>query len=174
MVVILTYIRGGRLQGCIHGSTCHPSAIAICSSPGLARHTLGSPPRCAALYQAVLRAWLPLSEAILGMVTEQLPSPPAAAPERLARLLPAQPDLSELPPADAGRVRAMVRRVNASVGCCGSGDDAPVVVYVSKMISVPATTLPRYITSPVAAAPRPHPLAPIPATRPPNSTLVID
>eukprot|EP00873_Tetraselmis_striata_P038957 jgi/Tetstr1/459221/TSEL_000031.t1 len=93
--------------------------------------------------KAVLRAWLPLSEAILGMVTEQLPSPPAAAPERLARLLPAQPDLSELPPADAGRVRAMVRRVSASVGCCGSGDDAPVVVYVSKMISVPATTLPR-------------------------------
>lgn len=41
--------------------------------------------------QAVLRAWLPLSEAVLGMAVAQLPSPPQAAPHRIPRLLGAAP-----------------------------------------------------------------------------------
>ena len=40
--------------------------------------------------RAVLKAWLPLSEAVLGMAVEHLPSPAAAAPLRLQRLLPPQ------------------------------------------------------------------------------------
>jgi ribosome assembly protein 1 len=37
--------------------------------------------------RAVMRAWLPLSEAVLGMAVQHLPDPKQAAPERLPRLL---------------------------------------------------------------------------------------
>ena len=40
-----------------------------------------------AALRAVMKSWLPLSEAILGMAVEQLPDPASAAPERLPRLL---------------------------------------------------------------------------------------
>ena len=40
-----------------------------------------------AALRAVMKSWLPLSEAVLGMAVEQLPDPVAAAPERLPRLL---------------------------------------------------------------------------------------
>ena len=40
-----------------------------------------------AALRAVMRAWLPLSEAVLGMAVERLPDPKQAAPERLPRLL---------------------------------------------------------------------------------------
>lgn len=40
--------------------------------------------------RAVLKAWLPLSEAVLSMAVEHLPDPATAAPGRLARLLPPQ------------------------------------------------------------------------------------
>lgn len=40
--------------------------------------------------RAVLKAWLPLSEAVLSMAVEHLPDPATAAPGRLARLLPSQ------------------------------------------------------------------------------------
>lgn len=40
-----------------------------------------------AALRAVMRSWLPLSEAVLGMAVEQLPDPITAAPERLPRLL---------------------------------------------------------------------------------------
>lgn len=41
--------------------------------------------------QSVLRAWLPLSEAVLGMAVTQLPYPAAAAPTRIPRLLRTTP-----------------------------------------------------------------------------------
>jgi ribosome assembly protein 1 len=44
-----------------------------------------SDPRSA--LKAVMRSWLPLSEAVLGMAVKQLPSPAEAAPERLPHLL---------------------------------------------------------------------------------------
>lgn len=40
--------------------------------------------------RSVLKAWLPLSEAVLGMAVQHLPDPASAAPGRLARLLPPQ------------------------------------------------------------------------------------
>ena len=40
-----------------------------------------------AALRAVMKSWLPLSEAVLGMAVEQLPDPASAAPERLPRLL---------------------------------------------------------------------------------------
>ncbi len=37
-----------------------------------------------------MQAWLPLSEAVLGMAASQLPDPRQAAAQRTARLLPPQ------------------------------------------------------------------------------------
>eukprot|EP00967_Tisochrysis_lutea_P097102 scaffold142524_cov17-Tisochrysis_lutea.AAC.1 len=42
---------------------------------------------CHPCLPAVMRAWLPLSEAVLGMAMMHLPAPPAAAPLRMPRLL---------------------------------------------------------------------------------------
>eukprot|EP00879_Flechtneria_rotunda_P027153 GHRR01029027.1.p1 GENE.GHRR01029027.1~~GHRR01029027.1.p1 ORF type:complete len:303 (+),score=101.08 GHRR01029027.1:1-909(+) len=50
-----------------------------------ARVLKGPDPRAAV--KAVLHAWLPLSEAVLGMAVKHLPSPAAAAPMRLPHLL---------------------------------------------------------------------------------------
>ena len=40
-----------------------------------------------AALRTVMKSWLPLSEAVLGMAIDQLPDPVTAAPERLPRLL---------------------------------------------------------------------------------------
>ena len=47
-------------------------------------------PDARTVLRSVLKAWLPLSEAVLSMAVEHLPDPAAAAPGRLARLLPPQ------------------------------------------------------------------------------------
>ena len=49
-----------------------------------------SHPDARTVLRAVLKAWLPLSEAVLSMSVEHLPDPASAAPGRLARLLPPQ------------------------------------------------------------------------------------
>ena len=47
-------------------------------------------PDARTVLRSVLKAWLPLSEAVLSMAVEHLPDPASAAPGRLARLLPPQ------------------------------------------------------------------------------------
>ena len=115
--------------------------------------------------QAVLRAWLPLSEAVLGMAVDRLPGPAAAAPSRMPRLLgtaaaaaltnsPSSPSLADqssgsspeandvhLPPA----VAAELLRVEQCLSASSASPDAPLVVFVSKMVSVPASLLPRWV-----------------------------
>ena len=50
-------------------SACDPQGV-----PQVSDKALAHPERRTAL-QSVLRAWLPLSEAVLGMVVEHLPNP---------------------------------------------------------------------------------------------------
>lgn len=45
--------------------------------------------------RSVLRAWLPLSEAVLGMAVEHMPSPQDAAPNRLPKLMAIKPGVIE-------------------------------------------------------------------------------
>ena len=52
-----------------------------------------------AALRAVLRAWLPLAEAVLGMSVEVLPHPRDAAPLRTPHLLPQISTTLQLPPA---------------------------------------------------------------------------
>jgi hypothetical protein len=154
-----------------------------------------------AAVKAVLKAWLPLSEAVLGMAVTHLPSPDVAAPLRLPHLLAGGNNTALLPLAAAGAAAAAGVGVGASggggsssgtngvaqdsrggerssehtqeaaaaaeaadvaadieldVGCqlertyshlCASSSaaDAPLVVFVSKMVAVPANLLPRRV-----------------------------
>jgi translation elongation factor EF-G len=130
-------------------------------------------PDARAALRAVLRAWLPLSEAVLGMAVSHLPSPPDAAPARVPRLLGAAPGApgpdaggaaadgvmaADGAAADAGAADAAdgdadalasselatrLERVRSHLAASSSAPDAPLVIYVSKMISVPANLLPR-------------------------------
>lgn len=83
--------------------------------------------------QAVMRKWLPLSMAVLKMVTRALPNPIVAQAKRAEKLCAIS--LSDLETADH---HAAVFR---SLQACHTSDDAPVVVYICKMISVEANVL---------------------------------
>ncbi len=66
----------------------------------------------------------------------------SAAPERVPRLLPPRSEAlrgAPLPPDVQARLHAM----EAAVGTCDTSPGAPLVVYVSKMVAVPASALPR-------------------------------
>lgn len=65
--------------------------------------------------RAVLRAWLPLSEAVLSMAAGHLPSPPLAAPTRLPRLLGLGVGVGE-----RGAATAAVCEELAAAGGCGT------------------------------------------------------
>lgn len=83
------------------------------------------------------------------MAAEHLPSPLAAAPERYARLLPARPEpLKAAVAAEGGaELAASLDAVEGVVRRCETAADAPLVLYVSKMVAVPAAALPRCAAS---------------------------
>ncbi|KAM7202280.1 elongation factor 2 [Naviculisporaceae sp. PSN 640] len=83
------------------------------------------------LLTTVFSSWLPLSVALLVSVVESLPSPKTAQAERLPDLLKDVPGAEYIDP----NVK------NAMVSFKKSKSD-PVVVYVSKMVSVPESELP--------------------------------
>ena len=84
-----------------------------------------------AILAAVLAAWLPLSTAVLVSIIEYLPAPPAAQANRLPGLIDASPG--------SNYVSQVIR--DAMVEFKSSKND-PVVAYVSKMVSIPASELP--------------------------------
>lgn len=83
------------------------------------------------LLTTVFAAWLPLSTALLVSVIESLPSPPTAQQERMGELLDRSPDPEAISPA----IRSALTKFDPSPA-------QPVVVYVSKMVSVPESELP--------------------------------
>ena len=84
-----------------------------------------------ALLLALFAKWLPLSTALLVSVIEHLPAPPLAQATRLPMLIDASPGSAYVDPA-----------VRQSVVDFESTATAPVVAYVSKMVSMPASQLP--------------------------------
>jgi ribosome assembly protein 1 len=76
-------------------------------------------------------AWLPLSTAMLVSVIESLPSPPVAQAARLPAVIDESPGAEHVDP----NVR------DAMVNFRAARSD-PVVAYISKMVSVPASELP--------------------------------
>lgn len=84
-----------------------------------------------AILTTLFSSWLPLSTALLVSVIESLPSPPVAQEGRLPALIDASPGFTHVDPA----VRdAMIKSK--------SSKSDPVVVYVSKMVSIPESELP--------------------------------
>jgi ribosome assembly protein 1 len=84
-----------------------------------------------AILTALFSTWLPLSTALLVSVIESLPSPPVAQEMRLPALIEASPGASHI---NVALREAMVKSK--------SSKNDPVVVYVSKMVSIPESELP--------------------------------
>jgi ribosome assembly protein 1 len=84
-----------------------------------------------AILTTVFSGWLPLSTALLVSVIESLPSPPVAQETRIPGLIDASPGFTYVDP--------IIRE--AMIKSKSSKSD-PVVVYVSKMVSIPESELP--------------------------------
>ncbi|KAJ4851434.1 hypothetical protein Tsubulata_013971, partial [Turnera subulata] len=87
--------------------------------------------------QAVMKTWLPLSDAVLSMVVNCMPDPVAAQRFRISRLIPER----EVSGVSSG-VLEESNRVRKSVECCSLSPEAPCVGFVSKMFVVPSKLLP--------------------------------
>ncbi|KAF9629564.1 Translation elongation factor EFG/EF2 [Lasiodiplodia theobromae] len=83
------------------------------------------------LLMAIFAAWLPLSTAVLVSVIESLPSPPAAQAARMKELVEQSPGADHVDP----KIQDAMVNFKKEKG-------APVVAYVSKMVSVPESELP--------------------------------
>jgi len=105
----------------------------------------------------LLKTWAPLAPAVLRMAASALPAPDAAARARVPRLLGGPPPAG-LPPALA----AELKLVEDAALACDSGEGAPLLASVGKVVAVPWTLLPRR----TAPAPTPPPGAP--PVRPPR------
>ena len=119
----------------LYSSSCSDPAmvekIAKALSLTIPSHILRSrDPR--AILTTVFASWLPLSTAILVSVIEYLPAPPTAQASRLPNLIESSPGAEHV---DKALQKAMVE--------FKSLEQDPIVAYVSKMVSVPASELPQ-------------------------------
>lgn len=80
---------------------------------------------------SLFSAWLPLSTALLVSVIEYLPSPPVAQAARFPLIIQSSPGADYIDDA-----------IKAAVTKFKSGNDDPVVAYVSKMVAIPESQLP--------------------------------
>lgn len=85
-----------------------------------------------ALLTTIFTSWLPLSTALLVSVIESLPSPPSSQATRMPDLLDGSPGAEYVDP----KVRDAMVKFRTDRG-------APIVAYISKMISVPESELPQ-------------------------------
>ncbi|KAG9134943.1 hypothetical protein Leryth_001247 [Lithospermum erythrorhizon] len=93
-----------------------------------------------AVLQSVLSRWLPLADAVLGMVVKHLPDPISAQAYRVSRLLPKREIMEDHGNSD---VLAEAEVVRLSVEACDSSDEAPCIAFVSKMFAVSSKLLPQ-------------------------------
>ncbi|KAI9000018.1 hypothetical protein BC832DRAFT_563311 [Gaertneriomyces semiglobifer] len=87
------------------------------------------------LLQTITSQWLPLSKSILLAVIEKIPSPAEAQKTRL-------PDILYPRGQQDAAISEERQRLDQAIYDCDASDDAPVVLYVSKMFSVSADMLP--------------------------------
>ncbi|XP_040824529.1 elongation factor-like GTPase 1 [Ochotona curzoniae] len=85
---------------------------------------------------AICSQWLPISHAVLAMVCQKLPSPLDISAERVEKLMCAGSQTFESLPPETQALKAAFMQ-------CGSEDDAPVIIFVSKMFAVDAKALPQ-------------------------------
>ncbi|RDD37770.1 Elongation factor-like GTPase 1 [Trichoplax sp. H2] len=85
---------------------------------------------------AVCSQWLPLSKAVLSMVCDKLPSPCSVSIDRIEKLMGST--------SLQGRsLSANVKEIKEVMLHCKSGDNSPVILHVTKMVSVEKNCLPQ-------------------------------
>ncbi|XP_034433565.1 elongation factor-like GTPase 1 isoform X1 [Hippoglossus hippoglossus] len=100
----------------------------------MARDSRHSDPKV--LLAAICSQWLPVSQAVLSMVCEKLPSPLDIAAERVEKLMSVGARrFDSLPKQTQELKRAFLQ--------CSSGENSPVIVFVSKMFAVDTKALPQ-------------------------------
>ncbi|KAI5101216.1 elongation factor-like GTPase 1 [Silurus meridionalis] len=88
------------------------------------------------LLSAICSQWLPLSQAVLSMVCEKLPSPTEMSSERVEKLMSVgMRRFDSLPEKTQQLKKAFLE--------CASEESAPVIVFVSKMFAVDSKALPQ-------------------------------
>lgn len=95
----------------------------------------------------IFQQWLPLSTCTFQAVVDVIPSPLAAQPIRLPRML--HPTLYTTP--SAGAIKPN-NKLEESLYACRQDDEASVVAYVSKMFAIPRSDLPELRKKEVTAA----------------------
>ncbi|VDI73619.1 ribosome assembly protein 1 [Mytilus galloprovincialis] len=86
--------------------------------------------------KAITTQWLPLSEAVLGAVVEKLPSPLQITGDRIEKLMcPHGKRFDKLP--------QKTQQLKEDFMKCIATEEAPVIVFVSKMVPVERTDLPQ-------------------------------
>lgn len=85
---------------------------------------------------AICSQWLPISQAVLSMVCQKLPSPLDITAERVEKLMCAGSQTFDSLPPETQALKAAFMK-------CGSEDTAPVIIFVSKMFAVDAKALPQ-------------------------------
>eukprot|EP00794_Sanderia_malayensis_P009497 gene9497-10491_t len=86
--------------------------------------------------QTILRQWLPLSDAVLGMVAAKLPSPLGVSEDRIEKLMCGGLRKFESLPLET-------RELKQAFCACNSTGESPIIAFVSKMVSVPKEALPQ-------------------------------
>ncbi|XP_047140599.1 elongation factor-like GTPase 1 isoform X1 [Hydra vulgaris] len=86
--------------------------------------------------QAILYQWLPLSEAVLKMVSSSMPSPLDISEERVKTLMCGRYKTIDIYSQDTQKLKDVIIK-------CGSEPESPVIVFVSKMLSVLQSDLPK-------------------------------
>ncbi|XP_049897047.1 elongation factor-like GTPase 1 [Epinephelus moara] len=100
----------------------------------MARDSRHSDPKV--LLSAICSQWLPVSQAVLSMVCEKLPSPVDITAERVEKLMSVGARrFDSLPKQTQELKRAFLQ--------CSRGEDAPLIVFVSKMFAVDTKALPQ-------------------------------
>uniref|UniRef100_A0A8D3B3C6 Elongation factor-like 1 n=1 Tax=Scophthalmus maximus TaxID=52904 RepID=A0A8D3B3C6_SCOMX len=100
----------------------------------MARDSRHSDPKV--LLSAICSQWLPVAQAVLSMVCEKLPSPLDMAAERVEKLMSVGARrFDSLPEQTQELKRAFLQ--------CSSAENAPVIVFVSKMFAVDTKALPQ-------------------------------
>uniref|UniRef100_A0AAQ5XCF7 Elongation factor-like 1 n=1 Tax=Amphiprion ocellaris TaxID=80972 RepID=A0AAQ5XCF7_AMPOC len=94
------------------------------------------------LLSAICSQWLPVSQAVLSMVCEKLPSPLDMASERAEKLMSVGARRFDSLPAQTQKLKTAFLQ-------CSSEDNAPVIVFVSKMFAVDTKALPKYKPRPL-------------------------
>jgi ribosome assembly protein 1 len=97
------------------------------------------------LLSTIFSQWLPLSANVLLGVVDRLPSPVEAQKERLHHILYPNDMDNELDSI------AAQNHVESAVYACDNGETAPVVAFVTKMLSIPAELLPEHRKRPMTA-----------------------